>query len=771
MNNNFAMRFGRAVIHYRWAVLIATIVIAVIAGMGMKKLSMSGDYKVFFKPDNQQLVAFEALQKTYTKSDNVMFVLAPKNGDVFTRENLDAVIWLTNKAWKLSYSSRVDSVTNYQNSTADGDTLNVRDLVANPAAMSNADIKQARNIAVHDPLLEGRIISPSAHVTGVNVTFQLPDKDKVKAIKITVAKARELKAEFEKRYPNTKVYLNGIVMMNSAFLEATRDDMRTLVPIMMAVVVVMLLITLRSVAGTALIMLSIILSIAVTMGLGGWYGVVMSAPLATAPLAIMIMAIADGVHVLSHYGHSVRHGMAREEAMAESIGSNLWPMFLTNILSAIGYASMVFSEVPPFQTLGVIVAVGIVTGFLVSVTLIPAVMMMLPGKVGQVHSREDEKISLMERYTEFFLKHRNKMLVGSLAVTLVLGSFITRNEFNDSFHKYFAESTEFRQATDFTLKNLTGVYLIDYSLSAGQPSYVNDPAFLKKVDEFAQWYRLQPEVLHVNTFTDIMKRLNKNMHADDPAYSKLPDERELAAQYLLLYEMSLPYGLDLNDQINLDKSATRFTVTLKAVSSNEMIAVEARANAWLKAHGLNIIQTTGGSGAGMMFAHIGKENGKSMMMGNIWQIILISVLIIFAVRSFKLGAISLIPNLMPAVMAYGVWGLAVGEINMAVSMVAGISLGIVVDDTVHFLSKYLNGRRDLNMTPEQSIRHAFDLAGVPMWISTFILVAGFLVLATSPFSMNADMGILTAITIAFAALTEAFMLPALLLLVDRGEKI
>ena len=287
------MRFGYGVIKYRWLVVILTIIVAVVAGMGMKKLTMSGDYKVFFKAENPQLVAFEALQKTYTKSDNIMFVLAPKNGDVFTRENLAAVIWLTDKAWKMPYSSRVDSVTNYQNSTADGDTLNVRDLVSKPATLTNTELKQIREVAVHDPLLEKRIISPSGHVTGVNVTFQLPDKTKAKAIKLTVANARELKHEFETRYPDMKVYLTGVVMMNAAFLEATRDDMRTLVPIMMAVVVVMLLITLRSVAGTALIMLSIVLSIAISMGLGGWYGIVMSAPLATAPLAIMIMAIAS----------------------------------------------------------------------------------------------------------------------------------------------------------------------------------------------------------------------------------------------------------------------------------------------------------------------------------------------------------------------------------------------------------------------------------------------------------------------------------------------
>ena len=373
----------------------------------------------------------------------------------------------------------------------------------------------------------------------------------------------------------------------------------------------------------------------------------------------------------------------------------------------------------------------------------------------------------MVRYQEFFLIHRNKFLVGSLTLTLIMGFFLTRNEFNDSFHEYFDTTTEFRQATDFTLANLTGVYMLDYSLNAGGPEQVYKPEFLAKVDEFANWYRQQPEVLHVNTFTDVMKRLNRNMHADDPAYYRLPESRELGAQYLLLYELSLPYGLDLTNQINMDKSATRITVTLKAVKSAQMLELETRAAKWLKDHSDGVLTTPGAAGAGLMFAHIGQDNNKSMMVGNVYQSILISLLIIVAVRSFKIGAISLIPNLTPAIMAYGLWGMTVGEINMAVSMVGGISLGIVVDDTIHFLNKYLHARRHKNMEPEDAIRYAFDLAGIPMWISTFTLVAGFLVLSTSHFAMNSDMGIVTAITIAFAALTEACMLPGLLLLIDK----
>lgn len=767
----YANRFARWVVTYRWLVILMTFVFVGVAGMGIRHLTMSGDYRVFFKPDDPLLKDFDNLQSTYSKNDNVLFVLTPKNGKVFTRDTLAAVIELTNQAWNLPFSSRVDSVTNYQYSVAQGDTLTVGDLVKDPQALSDADLARIRDIATHDPLLVKRIISPGGQVTGVNVTVQIPNKaDKVQSIRLLVSKTKELEARFEAKHPDIEVRLTGVAMLNSAFMEATRSDMRTLVPVMMGIVVVILTLALRSWIATALVLLSIGLTVTATMGLAGWAGVVLSAPVATAPLTTLIMAIADGVHVLSHYGHGLDEGLDRKEAMIKSLTSGLPAMLLTNTLSAIGYLYMnLFNDVPPFVTLGNVVTVGITIGFVISVMLIPALAVMLPAKI---RSHEDKKISVMARYQEFFLVHRNKFLVGSLALTAIMGSFVLRNDFDDSFVKYFDKTTEFRQATDYTLQNLTGVYMIDYSLASGGPEQIYNPAFLNKVDEFVEWYRQQPEVLHVNSITDIIKRLNKNMHADDPREYRLPDRRDLAAQYVLLYELSLPLGLDLTNQINLDKSATRVTVTLKDVKSSQMLALDERARQWISQHGAGIIQSNGGTGAGMLFARIGRDNSKSNIIQEVWQAIIVSLLIIVAIGSFKLGVVGLIPNLTPAAMAYGTWGLAVGEINMAVSLVAGISLGIVVDDTVHFLNQYLQARRLHKMEPEQAIRYAFDFAGVPMWIATLTLVAGFLVLATSHFAMNADMGVMTAITIGFAALTEACMLPGLLLMFDKpGSKV
>jgi predicted RND superfamily exporter protein len=282
------------------------------------------------------------------------------------------------------------------------------------------------------------------------------------------------------------------------------------------------------------------------------------------------------------------------------------------------------------------------------------------------------------------------------------------------------------------------------------------------VEEFALWYRKQPSTIHVSTFTDVMKRLNKNMHADDPAYYSLPESRELAAQYLLLYEMSLPYGLDLNNQINIDKSATRFVVTFEDLSAKDIIKFSSAGEQWLKENAPDYMFSYGSSPS-VMFANISGLNIRSMIKGSLLALFLISGIMIFALKNLKIGLISIIPNLMPAVMAFGLWGITSGQIDLGLSIVLGMSLGIVVDDSIHFLSKYLRARREKEMNSHEAVRYAFSTVGVALIVTSLILVVGFTVLSFSAFSMNSGMALLTAITLAIALLADFLFLPPLLM--------
>ncbi|MXY65931.1 MAG: MMPL family transporter, partial [Gammaproteobacteria bacterium] len=331
--------------------------------------------------------------------------------------------------------------------------------------------------------------------------------------------------------------------------------------------------------------------------------------------------------------------------------------------------------------------------------------------------------------------------------------------------EYFDERIPFRTDTDFVVENLTGMYFIDYSLDAGVPGGISDPAYLNQVDRLASWLREQPEVIHVSTLSDVFKRINRSMHGDDPEWYRLPGERDMAAQYLLLYEMSLPYGLDLNNQIDIDKRSSRLSVTLETLSTTEFLAFERRVDAWMAGNTPDIRAT--GASPPMMFSYIGFRNALGMLVGTGLALAAISILLIFVLKSLRYGLLTLIPNVAPAAMAFGIWGLANGEIGLGLSVVGTMTLGIVVDDTIHFMSKYLRARREQGLDPVESVRYAFSTVGIALWITSVALAAGFLVISTSAFLLNANLGLLVAIVIMLALVVDFLLLPALLIRFDR----
>jgi len=759
------LRLSELIVRLRWLMLLLPILLAMYAASGGRFLEFTTDYRVFFSDDNPQLQAFEKLQNTYTKNDNVLFVVAPKDGNVFTKKTLIAVEKLTQSAWQIPHSLRVDSITNFQHTYAEGDDLVVEDLFLDVVDFDERQIARGRAVALNEPLLRNRLISPDAAVTGVNATIQLPGKNEGNEVVEVVNYVRALVKDLQRDNPEIDVYLTGMTMMNNAFSESSQDDMSTLVPAMFAIVIIVLGFMLRSVTGTIATVVVIFLSILTAMGLTGWLGIKLTPPSSSAPTIILTMAVAHSVHILVNFIHAMRAGANKQTAMVESLRINIQPIFLTSVTTAIGFMSMNFSDAPPFRDLGNIVAMGVGAAFVLSITVLPALMMILPVRIKPSTSKSG---LLMDRFGEFVVRSRGRLLWVMALFVIVLVSFVPKNELNDNFVNYFDKSVDFRSATDFTTENLTGIYLIEYSLPAGEPNGISRPEYLQDVERFAEWFRLQKETIHVNSITDVMKRLNRNMHNDDDSYYRVPGQRDLAAQYLLLYEMSLPFGLDLNNQINVDKSATRFTVTLETMTSNELIEVEQRASQWLKQNTPSM--AVEGSSPSVMFAHIGARNIRSMLTGTVLALILISGILIFALRSFKIGLISMIPNLVPAGMAFGLWGLLNGQVGLGLSVVIGMTLGIVVDDTVHFLSKYLRARREKGLDSQASVRYAFSTVGTALWVTSLVLFFGFLVLSTSVFKLNSDMGLMTAITIALALIADFLFLPPLLMKMEGKNK-
>jgi predicted RND superfamily exporter protein len=761
--DSWVTAYARWVIRWRVPVIIASLGLAVAAASGGRFIGFSTDYRVFFSDENPQLEAFEALQNVYTKNDNILFVVEPEDGNAFSAATLSAVEELTAEAWKIPFAIRVDAVTNFQHTRAEEDDLVVEDLVRNAELLTEAELAERQAIALAEPIVRNRLLPDEAHVTGVNVTMQFPG-EAIDETTRSVAAARELAARIEAEHPGITTYLTGMTMLSNAFMEASQRDMGTLMPLMFLVLIVVIGILLRSVTGTVVTVVIIGLSVATAMGLAGFAGLQLTPVSASAPVMILTLAVADSIHILVTMLRGMRSGLGKHDALVESLRVNMQPVFLTSLTTVIGFLSMNFSDAPPFHHLGNTTAVGVGAAYVYSVLLLPALIAVLPVRARIREARHEWS----DRLGDFVVRYRQPLLWTTSVAVIVFGAFVPRNDLNDQFVQYFDDSVEFRTDTDFTTQNLTGVYQLHFSLGAGESGGISNPEYLAKLDEFAEWYRAQPNVVHVSSLAETIKRLNKNLHGDDEAYYRITESRELAAQYLLLYEMSLPYGLDLNNQINVDKSATRLVVTLEDLSTREIREITADGETWLRQNAPSYMHTHG-AGATTMFAHISARNINGMIRGTIVAFILVSAALFLALRSLKIGFLSLIPNLVPAALAFGVWGAVVGQVNVGVSVVIAMAFGIVVDDTVHFLSKYVRAKREQGMDAQEAVRYAFTSVGPALVVTSIIIAAGFLVLALSSFDMNASMGKLTAVTVVFALVADFFLLAPLLMAVEERE--
>ncbi|MRX27867.1 RND family transporter [Kangiella sp. HZ709] len=828
-NDTKTVKFGQFVVNNKWLVLFLSIAISFLAAFGASFLEIKTDYRVFFSKDNPQMLAFEDIQDTYDKADNVMFVLTPKDGKVFTKQTLKTIHWITEEGWKAPYATRVDSVTNYQHtwvSPDDEDYMLVGALLCIPDKSADMDsecehdavtesmidglteqqISQLSEIILNEPQLKRRLINPEKTVTAVNITVQPPSDpdveglegqaklDKQAEVMAAVPKitqyVRDLKQQIEARDPNIEVRMTGVIMMNNAFAETGLNDMMTLTPLMLLLVIPLaLFFMLRSVGGTIASVFVIILSIVASMGGAGWLGIYMTGPVFSVPTIVATMAVADSVHLLVTFLQNMRRGMSKNDAMVESIRINMMPIFLTSITTIIGFLTMNFSEVPPLRDLGNVVSIGVAWAFFLSVTFLPALMLILPVKA-KVSSATEPK--MMDTLADFVITKRKFLLPAMAVLSIVIIAFLPKNDLNDEFVKYFDETIDFRADSDYTAENLTGLYVMFYSVKSGQQDGIHESTFLDTIEDFANFAKEQDAVLHVQSYGDVMKRLNKSMNGDKQDCYQLPKQslkaecnavllepdeegieldtrlRELTAQYTLMYETSLPRGMDLNNQLNGEKSSTRIQLALKNISSKEVIALEEKFANWFVTNAPSY--SISASSPAIMFSHVGQRNIYSMIKGTAIALILISIILGIALKSVRLGFLSLIPNIIPMAVAFGIWGIFKGQVGMGLSVVMGMTLGIVVDDTVHFLSKYLRAYREKGMQPPEAVRYAFQTVGMALTVTTIVLVLGFLVLGMSHYVMNAEMGIMTAITLAAALIIDFLLLPPLLMLSKKRKQ-
>ena len=527
-------RYIDVVLKWRWPVIGLAVTVMLMMAIGNQYLVSSNEYRHLFDEDNPQLIAFDALKDTYSSSNVVIIAIAPRTGTVFTRESLGAIEEFTEIAWQTPHSTRVDSLTNFSHSWARSDELVVEPLVVDAHSLDDDAIARVREIALGERELVARLIAHDGRVAGLIIDISLTD-ERDNAIKETTDFIYSAVEQARAKYPALTYHVTGDVVLNRALSDAMNEDFQTLGLIAFLLILLICCILLRSFWATVAVLVTLAFSVMAGMGFAGWTGMLLSGANATAPMIMMTVVVAHAVHIVSAVLSGINRGLQREEAVARSLRTNMWPVFLTTVTTMIGFLSLNFSDAPPFRILGNLASLRRVLRLCVfgDASSIPIVPDAPPGGSGISFAMGPVRSSWG------FCGHISAWLCyGFLHWSLFSWSRgFHETNCRKNGHKLFDESYEYRRATDFVTNNLTGMETLEYSLASGVAGDVSDIAYLQKVDAFADWFRDQPEVSNVQAFPEIVKRLHKNMNADDPAYYRLPGSSELAAQYLLLYEL------------------------------------------------------------------------------------------------------------------------------------------------------------------------------------------------------------------------------------------
>lgn len=761
--DKFWEQYADRVLQHRGVALFLCLALTLVCGLGLGELKFSTDYRSYFSPDNPDFAALEKLEQNFGRSETVLMALTPPGG-VFTREGVAAIRWLSAQWGRVPYARGSVSITSYYDARGENGEISAEPLIPE-GELSDEDLARIRTRALNEPRLVHGIVSPQGDVAGVAYFFELPHADQAAESAVVASAVREIVSEAQAAYPGLQVHLTGVILLNETMRTTLRHDISVLNALSYALMFVLLGLFFLSPAAPGGTLIVALMGSATALGIAGWMGITLTAASVSASIIILTLSIADCVHLLSTASTLCSRGVAPAEAARASLRENGHAIFMTTLTTASGALGMLTADSPPYRHLGLLVAIGVTAAWIFSATLIPLWICKFPPRRAPLNGHDLRGTAWM---ADVVVRFRNPLLIGALLLTLGAAAAVPLNKFGDNYVEFFEPEVPFRKDTEYVNQHLTGVQYVEYGVYADGPDGVYDPAYLGHLDAFVVWLRSQAEVVKVNSVVDLIKRLNETMHDGDPAHYRLPASRDLAAQYLLFYEMSLPSGQDLTHLVNLEKSAVRISVQLTEMTSSQLQDFDERARGWMEQHWPAEMRTRG-SGIAVLMANIAWRNFASMASGTVISALLIVGLLYISFGSLRLCLVSLLPNFLPALLAFGAWGLTITQVSMSLAVVLSLTVGIVVDDTIHFLSHYGKARRG-GETPEQAVRHAFASVGTALWLISAVLVGGFLLLTLSDFRLTAHLGLMTSLIIGIAVVLDFFLLAPLLLWLERKAR-
>mgnify|MGYP001201831839 FL=1 len=757
--------FAKLLIKYRYLSIGLVLIVVCLLATGLTKLTFNPDLETYFPEGHPAVIRYNEIDDMFIPTDNLIIAVHSNEGTLFTGDSLKVIEELTKKSWTIPYSVRVDSLTNYSYVKSVNDDLIVEPFIEEAEKKSIEFFEKRENLVAGEDIIYKSLISEDKKTSVVSIIVDPPGPNKEDQNSELINYILGFIEPIKESNENLDIRLLGNPYLDYISPRIVKAEMPVVMPLMLLLIFFIVFLMIRSYVAVLATFVVILMSLIATFGSIGILGSPLNQMVTTIPILIITLALADCIHLFSIYFQNRVKGISSKESMEKSLEMNIQPLFLTTISTCIGFLCLNFIEVAPLRDFGNAVAIGIGFAFIFTIFFIAPIVSFFEVKTA---SKVTKQTRFSTSVGSFILKNGNKLIFSITSISFLILLCIPMNELDENPTQMYAEGfTSFSSDTLWLDEKLSVTFPVNF-LATNEEGQVSDPDFLKILDKFSVWLEEREQVNHVTSLANNMKNLNKSMHGDDPEWKKIPENADLSAQYLFFYEMSLPMGLDLNSSISQDRKSTKISATLKDMSANEFKEFNNEVLGYLQQNNLeNMISEP--SSFRVIFTYMVEAIVNSLLYGLFIGILLITLIIGLFFRSYLLPALSIFPNILPIGMGFGLWGLFVGDVGFMVAVGMGSTLGVIVDFTVHFLSKYELARKEFKKSVEESVIYSFETVGFALIIMTVVLALGFSVLNLVTFIPIQDFAKFSVICFIGGLIINFLFLPNLLIKFDKRK--
>jgi len=704
-------------IQRRTALCFASLVMCLLLGAGMTFTTFDTSLSELLSEDNPQLDELEEMAQRFPSPLTATFAFTSGTDDaVFNQRLLGAIRDLQDSYTAVPGATRMSSILNYRSPQ-----FNFQLFERASEDYSAAELAELVTPALSDPVLTSTLLTADVNVTFANLFL---DSGNIDAGRTQIAAALlDLTDQLRTRNPDVDIYVNSELLFEQASRDAMVRDLTTLLPAVILICVLTICWCFRSLIIGACILCQALLALVTTVGIAGYTGLSFNTVTVIAPLIVVIISVAHSVHIISLYKKYLHRHEKAIDSIKESIRYNFKPVLLASITTAIGFLSLNLSSSPAIQDFGRVVAIGIGAAWLLSFTLLPSLLVFASSISRQEDISTDAMLphKLASWIAKFWPRWDRTLFIGGSALALVTCLMLPLNETDFDRLDFIQSDSEIGDYYDMLTERLEQGPSLVYGVATDVPEGAIEPALLHQVDDFSDWLRSLDEVENVGSLVEVVKTIHLSRGGQDPAYYRIPDDVNAIAMDLGAYQSIEYEDFPLDSFLDRDASTMRLVVSAGALSNQQLIDLDNRIQQKFSQDfpSGRLIQ---GSGV-IVFANMDDQVTVELLQGYSLSLVLITLTLIVGFRSFYFGLLSVGPNLLPAVMVFGLWGLFVGQLDPFVMMLFSISIGLVVDDTVHILCHYLDYRaQGSNVT--DAFNSSLATAGPALIVTTAVLALG-----------------------------------------------